>query len=56
MPPMGFESTISVLERENTARALDHAATVIDSLPFMFLNYKPVCIFIFYLIRLDLFN
>jgi hypothetical protein len=28
MPPVGFEPTISVLERENTVHALDRAATV----------------------------
>jgi hypothetical protein len=32
MPPGGFEPTIAVLERENTVRALDRAATAIDSL------------------------
>jgi hypothetical protein len=29
MPPVGFEPTISVLERAKTVRALDHAATAI---------------------------
>jgi hypothetical protein len=32
MPPVGFEPTISVLERAKTARALDRAATAIGIL------------------------
>jgi hypothetical protein len=31
MPPMGFEPTISVLERAKTVRALDRAATAIGN-------------------------
>jgi hypothetical protein len=31
MPPVGFEPTISVLERAKTVRALDRAATAIGS-------------------------
>jgi hypothetical protein len=32
MPPVGFESTISVLERAKTVRALDRSATAIGTL------------------------
>jgi hypothetical protein len=32
MPPVGFEPTISVLERAKTVRALDRAATAIGTL------------------------
>jgi hypothetical protein len=31
MPPVGFELTISVLEREKTVRALERAATAIGN-------------------------
>jgi hypothetical protein len=34
MPPVGFELTISVLERAKTVRALDRAATAIGKLIF----------------------
>jgi hypothetical protein len=32
MPPVGFESTVSVLDRTKIVRALDRAATVFDYL------------------------
>jgi hypothetical protein len=32
MPPVGFEPTVSVLERAKTLHALDRAATVIGKL------------------------
>jgi hypothetical protein len=35
MPPVGFETTNSVLERAKTVRALDHAATAIGINIFM---------------------
>jgi hypothetical protein len=37
MPQVGFEATITVLERAKTVRAFDRAATVIDG----FVNCNP---------------
>jgi hypothetical protein len=41
MPPVGFESTTSVLERAKTVRALDRAATAIGNLVVKAVFYKP---------------
>jgi hypothetical protein len=43
MPPVGFEPTISALERAKTVQALDRAATVIGSIVALtFLKRKVV--------------
>jgi hypothetical protein len=39
MPPVGFEPTISVLERAKTVHALDRATTVIGIFSFIVLKY-----------------
>jgi hypothetical protein len=40
MPPVGFEPTISVLERTKTVHALDGEVTVIDIQSLSTINYS----------------
>jgi hypothetical protein len=43
MPPVGFESTISMLERAKTVHVLDRAATVIGSCESVHLKVHGLC-------------
>jgi hypothetical protein len=56
MPPVGFESTISVLERAKTVRALDRAGTAIGIVKIYVLSFTTFQSLTLHICELKLLN